>query len=82
MKENVNNALARQRTLLANERTLLAYIRTSLSAWIFGVAIAKLFEEQPYAVAIGILSILFGVFVFLFGFHRYKKYKSKINGNP
>ena len=80
MKENVNNVLARQRTLLANERTLLAYVRTSLSALIFGVAIAKLFEERSCAVAIWIISILFVIFVFLFGFYRYKKYKMKING--
>ncbi|MCD6414061.1 MAG: DUF202 domain-containing protein [Candidatus Diapherotrites archaeon] len=79
-KENQNNVLARQRTLLANERTLLAYLRTSLASLLFGIALAKIFEGNIYVVVIGGTSVLFGAFVFLFGFYRYKKYKIKING--
>jgi uncharacterized membrane protein YidH (DUF202 family) len=53
--------------MLANERTMLAYIRTALSAWIFGLAVIKLFTDNFLIVCLGWVVAAGGVFILFWG---------------
>ena len=64
------------RTHLANERTLLSYIRTSFAFFVLGAFLIKFLSSF---VIIGIISIIFGFMVLIFGGIRFFDYKNKIN---
>lgn len=66
----IRDLLARQRTELANERTLLAYVRTALGFFIVGVP-AVWWLDQPYAQALGGVSLVAGVVVLIVGLQRF-----------
>jgi putative membrane protein len=72
--------LAENRTHLANERTLLAYWRTALSFLVLGAFLIK-FIPSVHSKILVILSIFFGIGLFVYGIARYIKYKEKINHN-
>lgn len=62
------NTLALERTLLANERTMLAHIRTAGAAFLFGLALLKLFENQSASIKhLAIASFIMGAGFLLFG---------------
>ncbi|HEY0393377.1 MAG TPA: DUF202 domain-containing protein [Candidatus Elarobacter sp.] len=56
---------------LANERTFLAYVRTSLALVGFGFVIARLDPRAAISLAAGIVMVLGGVAMALFGAYRY-----------
>jgi inner membrane protein YidH len=77
---------------LANERTFLAWIRTSISVIVFGFVVAKfgitlreLFRMQDRAVepsgtslAIGIVFIVFGLFLAVAALLRYQNTRKRL----
>ena len=67
---SVNEHLAAGRSVLANERTYLAYVRTMVSLVAIGITLIKLFPG-PLLEFVGVLFIVFGVFIFLLGHLRY-----------
>jgi putative membrane protein len=56
---------------LANERTFLAYVRTSLALVGFGFVIARLDPRATVSLAAGIVMVLGGIAMALFGAYRY-----------
>jgi putative membrane protein len=56
---------------LANERTFLAYVRTALSLVGFGFVIARLDPRSTLSLISGIVMLLGGVAIALFGAYRY-----------
>ena len=70
--------LAQDRTHLANERTLLAYWRTALAFLVLGAFLIK-FVPSIYFIILALISILFGIALFIYGTARHIKYKEKIN---
>ncbi len=70
--------LAQDRTHLANERTLLAYWRTALAFLVLGAFLIKFLPSIRY-ITLALVSILFGVVLFIYGTVRHLKYKEKIN---
>jgi putative membrane protein len=56
---------------LANERTFLAYVRTSLALVGFGFVIARLDPRSSLSLASGIVMVVGGVVMSLFGAFRY-----------
>jgi putative membrane protein len=56
---------------LANERTFLAYVRTSLALVGFGFVIARLDPHAVISLVAGIIMVLGGVAMALFGSYRY-----------
>jgi putative membrane protein len=56
---------------LANERTFLAYVRTSLALVGFGFVIARLDPRSSLSLASGIVMVVGGVLMSLFGAYRY-----------
>jgi putative membrane protein len=70
--------LAKDRTYLANERTILAYWRTALAFLIFGAFLIK-FLPSIYIIILALVSIFFGIILFIYGTARYFRYKEKIN---
>ena len=70
--------LAQDRTHLANERTLLAYWRTALAFLVLGAFLIK-FVPSIYYMSLALVSILFGIVLFIYGSVSYLKYKKRIN---
>ncbi len=71
-KKRVLNNLALERTLLANERTMLAHIRTAGAAFLFGLALLKLFENQGDTIKyVVIASFIVGAGFLIFGIIYY-----------
>ena len=68
----LTNKLAKERTQLANERTMLAYLRTAFSLFLFAIAVLKLFEDWPWALPVGIFSLVMGVLFIIIGIAYYK----------
>jgi putative membrane protein len=60
------------RFLLANERTLLAWIRTGLALQAGGFALAHFSDGGTGSEIAGILAILFGGFMALIGYSRFR----------
>jgi len=56
---------------LANERTFLAYVRTSLAMVGFGFVIARLDPRSTLSLAAGIVMVLGGIAMSVFGVYRY-----------
>ncbi|MDP2909044.1 MAG: DUF202 domain-containing protein [Nanoarchaeota archaeon] len=72
--------LAQDRTHLANERTLLAYWRTGLAFLVLGAFLIKFLPLNSIpSITLALISILFGVVLFIYGTVRHLKYKEKIN---
>lgn len=72
----LRDSLAMDRTILANERTLLAYLRTAISFLAAGVGFIK-FVDTMFTIILGYTFIVLSIFIFIFGFVRYIKVKSK-----
>lgn len=70
--------LAQDRTNLANERTFLAYGRTALAFLALGAFLIKFVPAISFTIT-GLVSILFGVVIFVYSIVKYIKYKEKIN---
>jgi len=77
MKLTKRDILSEDRTHLANERTLLAYWRTALAFLVLGAFFIK-FITSPYSQVFAFASIIFGVFLFIYGSVRYFVYRKKI----
>lgn len=60
------------RFLLANERTLLAWIRTGLALQAGGFALAHFSDGSTSGQVAGILAILFGGFMAVIGYSRFR----------
>ncbi|MBC7581392.1 DUF202 domain-containing protein [Aeromicrobium sp.] len=60
------------RFLLANERTLLAWIRTGLALQAGGFALAHFSDGGVGSEVAGILAILFGGFMAIIGYNRFR----------
>ena len=73
-----HKSLAQERTILANERNSLAYIRTGFSAFVFGLALIKLFEDSTISVYGGWASLLLGFLLIILGLIYYPLRKKKI----
>ena len=56
---------------LANERTFLAYVRTSLAMIGFGFVIARLDPRAFLSLVSGVLMVIGGIAMALFGAYRY-----------
>lgn len=66
--EKERTKFSKERTLWANERTMLSYIRTALAAFLFGIALIKIFDGTQLALFTGIGFLLLGLFFFIAGF--------------
>jgi putative membrane protein len=66
------------RFLLANERTLLAWIRTSIAVEAGGIALIQVHKHHSY---LGVSVLLFGGFVALIGYQRYRSANQAIRSN-
>ena len=64
--------LAIDRTILSNESTFLAYIRTSLAVTAAGATLIHFFREA-YVDLLGGFLVASGVFIFFWGYRRFKK---------
>jgi len=69
--------LAIDRTVLSNESTFLAYIRTSLAVIAAGGTLIHFFSEF-YIKLFGAFLIVCGVFIFVWGYRRFKKMDKEI----
>jgi len=70
--------LAQERTILANERNTLAYIRTGFSAFLLGIGLIKLFENEKLVVYNGWGAIILGLVFIVLGLVYYPIRKQKI----
>lgn len=70
--------LAQERTILANERNTLAYIRTGFSAFLLGIGLIRLFENERIFVLIGWGAIVLGLIFVILGLVYYPIRKQKI----
>lgn len=70
--------LAYDRTVLANERTLLSYIRTSIALLAAGGTLVKIFPDEPAMVMLGIVLLVLGAVVSVFGIIRFVQMKKRI----
>ena len=70
--------LAQDRTHLANERTLLAYWRTALAFLALGAFLIRFIPSENF-LSLGIITILFGIVLFLYGIIKYFKHKKTID---
>lgn len=70
--------LAQERTILANERNTLAYIRTGFSAFLLGIGLIKLFEDEMIVVYSGWGAIILGLIFIFLGLVYYPIRKRKI----
>lgn len=75
----IRDTLAVDRTKLANERTLLAYLRTSLSLLIAGLTFLKVFEDDAFYLAVGIMFMGVGLGILSFGLYRFLKKKHQVS---
>jgi putative membrane protein len=73
----LRDCLAADRTVLANERTFLAYLRTALTLFVSGVTFIK-FLGSVWLAILGWLFIPLGVFVFIYGYHRYRSMHQRL----
>lgn len=80
---------------LANERTFLAWLRTGIGVMAFGFVVVKfslflkqlslifgnqnIIHSKGYSAEIGILLVVFGLIISIFGYFRYKKTEKQIN---
>lgn len=80
---------------LANERTFLAWLRTGIGVMVFGFVVVKfslflkqfslifgnqnIIHKKSYSAEIGILLVVFGLIISIFGYFRYKKTEKQIN---
>ena len=80
---------------LANERTYLAWLRTGIGVMAFGFVVVKfslflkqfslifgnqnIIHSKGYSAEIGILLVVFGLIISIFGYFRYKKTEKQIN---
>jgi len=72
---------AHERTRLAKERTLAAWLRTGLATVGVGLALAKLLPSlQPQWLirTLGIIFVIAGGIIFLFGFKTYHEVFEKL----
>jgi uncharacterized membrane protein YidH (DUF202 family) len=79
-KESVKShkLLAQERTILANERNTLAYIRTGFSAFVLGIAVIKLFEDNGFFLYAGWIAVVIGILFIIFGIVYYPIRQKKI----
>ncbi|MFA5025769.1 MAG: DUF202 domain-containing protein [Candidatus Shapirobacteria bacterium] len=79
-KSNKKNFLALGRTHLANERTLLSYWRTALTFLVLG---AYLIRQEPATEFLlpAIITIIFGLVLFVFGTVKFYQFKRVINNS-
>ncbi len=70
-KEREVRVEATVRDHLANERTFLAYVRTSLALVGFGFVIARLDPTSRLSLASGVVMLVGGIVMAIFGAHRY-----------
>jgi putative membrane protein len=75
----IRDTLAIDRTKLANERTLLAYLRTAMALVLAGLTFLKVFAQDTFYFGIGVIFIVVGVGVVLFGCYRFLKKKRKVS---
>lgn len=80
---------------LDNERTFLAWLRTGIGVMAFGFVVVKfslflkqfslifgnqnIIHSKGYSAEIGILLVVFGLIISIFGYFRYKKTEKQIN---
>lgn len=69
--------LAIDRTVLSNESTFLAYIRTSLAVIAAGGTLIHFFSEN-YIDLLGVLLVISGIFILLWGYIRFKRMDKEI----
>jgi len=69
---------SKNRTRLSNERTLLSYLRTALAFFILGAFLIKLVPTN-FFITIGIVSIIFGIVILIYGVRRFFHLKKIIN---
>ena len=73
---DVKTRLAIERTILANTRTFSAWLRTGISSVLAGFAIVKFMGDnenyQIFVSLIGILFVIIGILVFIFGYLEYR----------
>jgi len=73
MAEPIENKGSTARDHLANERTFLAWVRTGLGFVGIGVVLEKLIEERgALALAIGLVFIVAGIAMLVYGLQRYR----------
>lgn len=77
----IRDQLSFERTNLANERTLLAYIRTFLGVIAAGAALLKLFEVT-WAQTAGIVLLVLGPLLLVFGLWRFFRIKAMLKHYP
>lgn len=74
---SLSDELSIERTKLANDRTLLSFIRTSLYFSVAGMTITTLLNfEMDWLIAI--IFYVISVFIFVLGFIRYFRLRSKL----
>lgn len=67
-----------ERTKLANERTFLSYMRTATAMILAGLTFIKVFNDDPFYIGIGLVSIPVGIVIAYFGYHRFSKKRREV----
>lgn len=74
---DANLRLSIERTILSNTRTFSAWVRTGLSLVLAGFGIVKFLgnndKYQVFVSSIGILFVLLGIGVYIFGYTTYRR---------
>ena len=75
--------LAKQRNVMANARTYSAWVRTGISSVLAGLAIVNFIgvSETPhlYIVAIGMIFVITGIFIYAVAYVNYKNNMKELN---
>lgn len=84
MEENLQEKLAKERTVMAAERTFAAWLRTGLSGIAGGLAIIKLIPfrnalNQKLSYVAGLLLICWGIYTIYINYSRHSKYLNQMN---
>ena len=74
IEKRPTDILAMGRTMMASDRTYLGFIRTSIGFLAGGIGIV-MYIDHPFLVTLGILLILFSIYILILGYRKHMRMK-------